>query len=493
VRPPSGRALCVLILALMMVALLFAANAAAATLAVGNGIVGTPGETTTVSILLDNAPDGLSGYTITASLSDPAVGDITQVEFPSWATLNDTSGAPGDSVRMKGVDLHQTIEAGASNVTLAILTIRGDVKGACTIEVGVERIDDDHGNPVAPVVGSGTLAVGSYELRVSSSAGGSVTDPGEGVFTYTAGDHVSLVASPAAGCGFAGWVGSTAAVADTTAAATTIVMNGDYSITGAFLVITAGESDGLMTVTLTADPVNVIADGSSPPATLVATVQDAGGSNAPDGTPVTFTTDRGRLGTGGMMTATTTNGIATVTLTAPTEPGIATVQAQVDTASAYAAVFFKLPGQPDVIAVRTESTQPGTDTVAALDVANATVTKSGDGTPTVTVARSEVNPGGPFTIAFAGGYICVHLDDISDVEVVTICLYYPTTVDEGKVELYWWDDASSAWVPTSPQALDTTDVDGYGGKICTTIFFSETVPTLAGLQCGWFAVGERPD
>jgi hypothetical protein len=248
-----------------------------------------------------------------------------------------------------------------------------------------------------------------------------------------------------------------------------------------------------VTVVLTADPINVIADGSST-ATLAVTVQDLGGSPAPDGTRVAFATDQGTLGrSGGMVTAAATNGTATITLTAPAEPGIATVQAQVDTASAYAAVFFKQPGQPDVMGATTESTQPGTDTVDAMDVANTTVTKSGKGTPAVTVARSEGNPGGPFSIAFAGGYVCVHLDDISDVEVITICLYYPTTVDESKVMLYWWDDASSAWVPTSPQALDITDVDGYGGKICTTIFFSETVPTLAGLQCGWFAVGERPD
>ena len=241
------------------------------------------------------------------------------------------------------------------------------------------------------------------------------------------------------------------------------------------------------TVTLAADPINLLADGAST-STLTATVKDAEGHNVADGTRVSFTTDLGVLGSSS-ITKTTTNGVATAALIAPTEPGIATVRAQADSVSDYTAVFFKEPGQPDVVAAKTESTEIGIYAVDAKDEANTIVTKSGDGTPTITVAQYEENPGGSPITAFAGGYISVHLDDTTNVDEITICLYYPIAVDESKVKLYWWDEAAATWVLTSPQTTDTSDIDGYGGKMCVTVRATGTVPTLDDLQGTVFFAG----
>ena len=76
--------------------------------------------------------------------------------------------------------------------------------------------------------------IAPYDLTIASTAGGSVTDPGEGTFTYEKGTVVDLVATTDAGYQFDNWTGNVGTIADVNAAATTITMNGDYSITANF-------------------------------------------------------------------------------------------------------------------------------------------------------------------------------------------------------------------------------------------------------------------
>ncbi len=73
-----------------------------------------------------------------------------------------------------------------------------------------------------------------YDLTVSSGVGGSVTEPGEGTFTYEEGTVVDLVAVADSGYKFVEWTGDTGTIADVNSASTTITMNGDYSITATF-------------------------------------------------------------------------------------------------------------------------------------------------------------------------------------------------------------------------------------------------------------------
>ena len=74
----------------------------------------------------------------------------------------------------------------------------------------------------------------SYNLTISSTAGGSVTEPGEGVFTYDAGMVVELVATPGAGYRFVNWTGDVETIANVETATTTIAMEGDYHMTADF-------------------------------------------------------------------------------------------------------------------------------------------------------------------------------------------------------------------------------------------------------------------
>jgi uncharacterized repeat protein (TIGR02543 family) len=73
-----------------------------------------------------------------------------------------------------------------------------------------------------------------YDLTIVSTAGGSVTAPGEGTFTYNEGRVVRLVARPALGYRFVKWTGDVATITTVNAFSTTITMNGNYSITANF-------------------------------------------------------------------------------------------------------------------------------------------------------------------------------------------------------------------------------------------------------------------
>jgi hypothetical protein len=73
-----------------------------------------------------------------------------------------------------------------------------------------------------------------YGLNVASTDGGTVTTPGEGLFSYDEGTVVNLVAVPDAGYKFFNWAGSVDTIADINAAATTITMNSSYHIIARF-------------------------------------------------------------------------------------------------------------------------------------------------------------------------------------------------------------------------------------------------------------------
>jgi len=74
----------------------------------------------------------------------------------------------------------------------------------------------------------------AYELIISSSAGGSVTTPGEGTFTYDAGTVVDLRARADEGYDFVDWTGDVGTIDWVTYRSTTITMDSDKSITANF-------------------------------------------------------------------------------------------------------------------------------------------------------------------------------------------------------------------------------------------------------------------
>jgi hypothetical protein len=81
-----------------------------------------------------------------------------------------------------------------------------------------------------------------YDLTISSTEGGAVTEPGEGTFTYEADEVVSLEATSDDGYQFDEWTGDVDTVADVNDSTTTLTIDGDKSISAVFSVVTPGVS-----------------------------------------------------------------------------------------------------------------------------------------------------------------------------------------------------------------------------------------------------------
>jgi branched-chain amino acid transport system substrate-binding protein len=89
---------------------------------------------------------------------------------------------------------------------------------------------------IAGTVGCDSTPV-QYTLSISSTEGGTVTDPGVGNFTYDEGTVVDLVANPNAGYRFVNWAGDVSTIANATTPSTNITMNGDYFIMANFVAV----------------------------------------------------------------------------------------------------------------------------------------------------------------------------------------------------------------------------------------------------------------
>ena len=108
--------------------------------------------------------------------------------------------------------------------------LKSDGTVAATGRVG--GYPEPHEIPVIPW----NLGVIRYGLTTSSTAGGSLTTPGEGIYTYSPRMIVNLVAEPEEGYRFVRWTGDVSTVGNVNAASTTINMQHDYSITANFAI-----------------------------------------------------------------------------------------------------------------------------------------------------------------------------------------------------------------------------------------------------------------
>ena len=88
-----------------------------------------------------------------------------------------------------------------------------------------------------------------YDLTISRTDGGSVTEPGEGTFAYEDGTVVDLVATPAMGHHFVNWTGDVSTIVAVNSTTTTITMNGDYSIVANFEAVEGGQTQCTATAT----------------------------------------------------------------------------------------------------------------------------------------------------------------------------------------------------------------------------------------------------
>ncbi|WP_410510224.1 PKD domain-containing protein [Methanosarcina hadiensis] len=116
-----------------------------------------------VQIIMDQVPDGLSGFNITISILDPEIAEITAVSFPSWNTMPESSTIPSSSVWIKALDPLKKVNSGDTNVLLGTITVTGKKAGSTNLDIPTTRISADGGSLITPVVNTGTVRVSGNE------------------------------------------------------------------------------------------------------------------------------------------------------------------------------------------------------------------------------------------------------------------------------------------------------------------------------------------
>jgi hypothetical protein len=196
-------------------------------------------------------PISISGVTSLGAVDirlhyDSSVVEVSSVAEGDLGAITYGIDNPGGVTRMNWFSA--TGETG--DFTFARVTLRavGTDGAASPLELDVRTIVNTDAQPILHGLDEGTFTAGlggQYTLTISSAAGGSVTTPGEGTFSYGDAEVVNLVAQADAGYRFDGWTGDVAAVADVNRARTTITMDADKSISAAFTE--AGAPGGLST------------------------------------------------------------------------------------------------------------------------------------------------------------------------------------------------------------------------------------------------------
>ncbi len=191
----------------------------------GGGIYNRSNSRTEIanSILWDDEPDELyptDSFTVTYS-------DIeTSTVFPGTGNMN---VSPLLDATFHLDEDSPCIDAGSNDAVPAFLTVDFEGDG---------RIINGDGDDPEAVVDMGAdespFVMVTHDLAVGSSAGGSVTQPGEGIFSFDHERIVDLLAVSEGGYRFLNWSGDTGQVAGIFSAQTTITMDDSYSITANF-------------------------------------------------------------------------------------------------------------------------------------------------------------------------------------------------------------------------------------------------------------------
>jgi hypothetical protein len=457
----------------------------------------------------------------------------------AYITLTPSAGPPGEDVQVKGYGF----VAGEKGIyiyfdgNLVSGEVRADAEGKWANSFQVPLRPPGVYNVTAQ--GQNTTVVEEtfeikFWVRISSTAGGSVTTPGEGFFGYGNATVVNLVATPASGYRFVNWTGDVGTVANVNAASTTITMYGHYSITanfeqipmdyytltmavngsgstrpsvgqhtyvaGTVVPITATPASGYHFINWTGD-VGAVADVNAGNTTI--TMND----------DYSITANFEAIPPAGQYSLTISS-TAGGSVTIPREGAFAydegtVVELQAVPDAGY--YFVNWDGDvgtiADVNAASTTITMQGDYEITARFLADAvdakteTVTGGGtvdateeadtevavNGTATLTVALYEENPGGPAPTGFSSldKYIDVYLPDITEVTELEIRLYYTdgelaaANISEESLRLFWWDGED--WVACSDSGVNTDSTNSYSGYMWAKIR-SDTTPTLDQLR-----------
>ncbi|WP_319578657.1 hypothetical protein [uncultured Methanospirillum sp.] len=137
------------------------ATGSASTISISPASISGVGMSSTATISLDSADQGLSGYILSVYPVNPQISTINGVTFPDWATLSDATHGEGATYIIRALDMNEAVGPGAKNVPLATLTLSGVTPGSTQIMIEVKQLDDDNGNAINSPVIPGPVTVGN--------------------------------------------------------------------------------------------------------------------------------------------------------------------------------------------------------------------------------------------------------------------------------------------------------------------------------------------
>ncbi|MFC4405608.1 hypothetical protein [Haloarchaeobius iranensis] len=137
-----------------------AAQPAEPTLHFVGGTVSDDG-TTAVDVVLSSAPDGLAGYYLRVAVVDAEVARIEGASYPDRFAMTTDPAVTDDgrSVALEAADLNRSVQPGASNVTLATLSVAGIDPGEVRVTVEPVQFDADDGRGFEPATEPGVVTV----------------------------------------------------------------------------------------------------------------------------------------------------------------------------------------------------------------------------------------------------------------------------------------------------------------------------------------------
>jgi len=168
-------------------------------------------------------------YSITANFElDPGYYSLT-----IFSTEGGSVTTPGEGISVHAANTTVDLVA-EPNVGYPFLKWTGNVSTIADVYAAATNITMYDSYSITATFETSHPEPVMVTLTVYSTAGGSVTTPGEGSFSYPLGIPANLVAEAVSGYQFSHWSGNVNTFADIDAAETTIIMNGDYSITANF-------------------------------------------------------------------------------------------------------------------------------------------------------------------------------------------------------------------------------------------------------------------
>ena len=201
----------------------------------GSGVTLDEGGTVAVTVEITGIPSGgLGGFTINLNW-DYHIVDITSIALSKYEGFNISAPLPyNGSTTITGFSLGGYLEGQAVIATLNLQAVGGPGSNT-SINASVVSMVDKDGLPVICAAAGAAVRISTPPVEhtlIAATLGGGSTSPGAGSHAYTAGTVIDISALPAEGWAFERWTGD---VADPASAETTIVMDGDKTVTAVFL------------------------------------------------------------------------------------------------------------------------------------------------------------------------------------------------------------------------------------------------------------------